>query len=43
MEFAKAEVTAVELDKESQELSALVELQSLELALLGGGVGDVAF
>jgi hypothetical protein len=40
MEFVKAEV-AVAQTVESE--SAVVELEALELSLVGGGMGDVVF
>lgn len=42
MEFAKAEMAALELvGPAKNEQSGLVDLAELQLALVGGGVGDV--
>lgn len=41
MEFTKAELTAVEVAIEERKSGDARELESLELALVGGGIGDV--
>lgn len=43
MEFAQAELNAVEVAIEEKKSDDTRELQSLELTLIGGGIGDVAF
>ena len=43
MELAKAELKAVEAVIEESNSSDLRELDALDLVLVGGGCGDVAF
>ena len=43
MEFTKTEMKAVEVAIEENTIAEARELQSLELALVGGGMGDVVF
>ncbi len=43
MEFTKAEINAVEVAVEEQKSADARVLESLELALVGGGMGDVVF
>ncbi len=41
MEFTKTEVNAVEETVQEATLSEIRELNDLQLALIGGGIGDV--
>lgn len=41
MEFTKVELQAVEVAVEVKKANDARELESLELALVGGGIGDV--
>ena len=43
MEFTKVEMKAVEGAVEAKKVDDARELESLELALVGGGIGDVVF
>ena len=43
MEFTKTEVIAVEQVTEQANDESLRELRDLQLALVGGGIGDVVF
>ena len=43
MEFSKFEMKAVEVAIEEVTVAETRELQALELALVGGGIGDVVF
>ena len=43
MEFTKTEVLAVEKTTELANDEALRELNEIQLALIGGGIGDVVF
>ena len=43
MEFTKVEMKAVEVVVEAKKADDARELESLELALVGGGIGDVVF
>jgi hypothetical protein len=43
MEIAKIEVLAVEQANENAKVKAVQELNELQLALVGGGIGSVAF
>lgn len=41
MEFTKVELQAVEVASKAKRADEARELESLELALVGGGIGDV--
>jgi len=43
MEFAKTEMTVVEVAVQEAARNELRELNDLQLALVGGGIGDVIF
>ena len=43
MELSKVEMKAVELAIEEKKVDDARELEALELALIGGGCGDVQF